>query len=97
MNQNTVQTQQQQEDTKQSCSFCVCCCMCSGMVFIISGGLMYLLCLDAVERNVCGENEQIEKVGLILFYIGVGIYSLYVVFCLLMCLCCFVLSVFRDV
>lgn len=62
------------------------CCGCIGFLLLLTGGIMYGLCLNAVERNVCDQNEQYEQVGFILMMVGAGIEGLSVLICL--CMCC---------
>ena len=63
------------------------CCGCLGLFFLIVGGCMYGICKDAIERDVCNQNDQIENTGFILLMIGAGIEGLSILICLLMCCC----------
>ncbi|BCU09420.1 hypothetical protein [Sicyoidochytrium minutum DNA virus] len=52
---------------------------------LIAGGVMYSVCQDAVENNICGGNERIENAGLIMMIVGGALMGID-----LLCCCCLV-------
>lgn len=62
------------------------CCGCLGIVLIITGCVMWQICDQAVERNVCDQNQQISDVGFILFIVGVSLEGVAILLCI--CACC---------
>lgn len=52
------------------------------VILLIAGGIMFNVCEDAVENNICGGNDRIEKAGLIMMIVGGSIIGVDVICCL---------------
>lgn len=62
------------------------CCGCISFILLLAGGIMYGVCQDAIERNVCGGNQEIADAGFIMMIVGGSLMGFVVM--ILLCFCC---------